>query len=85
MGRVYAVAMGRTGLYISELARRGGTTRKALRLYETAGILPASRRTAAGQRGVQFLPAILAACPSDISGEYLATDRPHPGHATFDQ
>jgi DNA-binding transcriptional MerR regulator len=50
MGRVYAGAMGRTGLYISELARRGGTTRKALRLYETAGILPASRRTAAGHR-----------------------------------
>jgi MerR family transcriptional regulator, copper efflux regulator len=42
--------MVRTGLYISELARRGGTTRKALRLYETAGILPASRRTAAGYR-----------------------------------
>jgi DNA-binding transcriptional MerR regulator len=49
-GRVYDCAMGRTGLYISELAKRGGTTRKALRLYETAGILPASRRTAAGYR-----------------------------------
>ena len=50
LGRVYAVAMGRTGLCISELARRGGTMRKALRLYEAAGILPASRRTAAGYR-----------------------------------
>ena len=50
MGRVYALVMRRTGLYISELAKRGGTTRKALRLYESAGILPASRRTAAGYR-----------------------------------
>jgi DNA-binding transcriptional MerR regulator len=44
------LATGRTGSYISELARRRGTTRKALRLYEAAGILPASRRTAAGYR-----------------------------------
>jgi DNA-binding transcriptional MerR regulator len=42
--------MRRTGLYISELAKRGGTTRKALRLYETTGILSPSRRTAAGYR-----------------------------------
>jgi MerR family transcriptional regulator, copper efflux regulator len=50
MGRVYACGMGRPGLYISEVARRGATTRKALRVYESAGILPASRRTAAGYR-----------------------------------
>jgi DNA-binding transcriptional MerR regulator len=42
--------MARNGLYIGELAARGGTTRKALRLYEMAGILPAARRTAAGYR-----------------------------------
>jgi len=42
--------MAPNGLYISELAARAGTRRKALRLYESAGILPASRRTAAGYR-----------------------------------
>jgi len=49
-GRVYAPGVGRNGLFIGELAARGGTTRKALRLYETAGILPAPRRTASGYR-----------------------------------
>ncbi len=39
-GRVYAPGVGRNGLFIGELAARGGTTRKALRLYETAGIRP---------------------------------------------
>jgi MerR family transcriptional regulator, copper efflux regulator len=38
------------GLYVSELVARTGTTRKALRVYESAGILPATRRTAAGYR-----------------------------------
>src|SRR3989454_10464726 len=49
-GRVYAPGVGRNGLFIGELAARGGTTRKALRLYEKAGILPAPRRTACGYR-----------------------------------
>src|SRR2546428_12968398 len=49
-GRVYAPGVGRNDLFIGELAARGGTTRKAVRLYETAGILPAPRRTASGYR-----------------------------------
>ena len=42
--------MGRDGLLIGEVAARSGVSRKALRLYEEAGILPAPRRTAAGYR-----------------------------------
>ena len=42
--------MGRDGLLIGEVASRSGVSRKALRLYERAGILPASRRTTAGYR-----------------------------------
>lgn len=42
--------MSRDGLLIGEIAKRSGTSRKALRLYEAAGILPAPRRTAAGYR-----------------------------------
>ncbi len=42
--------MGRDGLLIGEVASRSGVTRKALRLYERAGILPPARRTAAGYR-----------------------------------
>ena len=38
------------GLLIGEVATRSGTSRKALRLYEARGILPPSRRTAAGYR-----------------------------------
>ena len=38
------------GLLIGEMAKRSGATRKALRLYEKAGILPAARRTEAGYR-----------------------------------
>jgi DNA-binding transcriptional MerR regulator len=37
-------------LLIGEVAAKGGLTRKALRLYERAGILPPTRRTAAGYR-----------------------------------
>jgi len=40
--------MGRDGLLIGEVASRSGVSRKALRLYERTGILPASRRTGAG-------------------------------------
>jgi DNA-binding transcriptional MerR regulator len=42
--------MERDGLLIGEVARRSGASRKALRLYETAGILPPSRRTPSGYR-----------------------------------
>ena len=42
--------MSRDGFLIGEIAKRSGTSRKALRLYEAAGILPAPRRTAAGYR-----------------------------------
>jgi DNA-binding transcriptional MerR regulator len=38
------------GLLIGEVAAKSGLTRKALRLYERAGILPPTRRTAAGYR-----------------------------------
>src|SRR5260370_40929471 len=42
--------MGRDSLLIGEVASRSGVSRKALRLYERTGILPASRRTTAGYR-----------------------------------
>ena len=42
--------MGRDGLLIGEVASRSGMSRKALRLYERTGILPASRRTSTGYR-----------------------------------
>lgn len=42
--------MSTDGLLIGEVAKRSGASRKALRLYEAAGILPAPRRTAAGYR-----------------------------------
>lgn len=42
--------MARDGLLIGEVAAQSGLTHKALRLYEKAGVLPASRRTAAGYR-----------------------------------
>ena len=42
--------MGEDGLLIGEVATRSGATRKALRLYERAGILPPSRRTPSGYR-----------------------------------
>jgi len=42
--------MGRDGLLIGEISARSGVSRKALRLYETNGILPAPRRTASRYR-----------------------------------
>jgi MerR family transcriptional regulator, copper efflux regulator len=42
--------MGQDGLLIGDVAARTGTTRKSLRRYEAAGILPPPRRTAAGYR-----------------------------------
>jgi DNA-binding transcriptional MerR regulator len=37
-------------LLVGELARKAGTTRKALRIYEAAGLLPPARRTPSGYR-----------------------------------
>jgi DNA-binding transcriptional MerR regulator len=42
--------MARDGLLIGEAAKRSGASRKALRLYEEAGILPIPRRTPSGYR-----------------------------------
>src|SRR3989454_9294105 len=42
--------MGHDGLLIGEVAKRSGASRKALRLYEAAGVLPAPRRTQTGYR-----------------------------------
>ncbi len=42
--------MGRQGLWIGKVAARTGLSRKALRLYEAAGILAPSSRTASGYR-----------------------------------
>lgn len=41
------------GLLIGEVAAKSGVSRKALRLYEKTGILPAPRRTATGYRVYQ--------------------------------
>jgi MerR family transcriptional regulator, copper efflux regulator len=59
-GRVYGVAVGRDGLLIGEVAKQSGTSRKALRLYEAAGILAPPRRTASGYRvyGADTLPLL---------------------------
>src|SRR5512132_4118515 len=48
--RVYRLSMERNGLLIGEVAQRSGASRKALRVYESAGILPPSRRTLSGYR-----------------------------------
>lgn len=47
-------------LLIGEVARRSGVSRKALRLYEAAGILPPPTRTTAGYRvyGQETLPVL---------------------------
>jgi DNA-binding transcriptional MerR regulator len=42
--------MSTDGLLIGEVAKRTGATRKALRLYEEAGVLAAPRRTTSGYR-----------------------------------
>jgi len=42
--------MGGDGLRIGEISRRSGLSRKALRLYESNGILPVPRRSAARYR-----------------------------------
>jgi DNA-binding transcriptional MerR regulator len=45
------------GLLIGEVAQRTGLSRRALRLYERAGIVPPPRRTPAGYR--VYEPAVL--------------------------
>lgn len=52
--------MGRDGLLIGEVASRSGVSRKALRLYEETGILPAPGRTESGYRvyGRETLPIL---------------------------
>jgi len=59
-GRVYAPGMGRNGLFIGEGAAKSGISRKAVRLYEAAEILPLPRRSAAGYRiyGSDILPLL---------------------------
>ena len=42
--------MARDGLLIGEVAEKAGITRKALRLYESRGILPRAKRTTSGYR-----------------------------------
>jgi hypothetical protein len=52
--------MARDGLLIGEVAAKSGVSRKALRLYEKAGILPPARRTGSGYRiyGPETLPLL---------------------------
>ncbi|HEY7518495.1 MAG TPA: MerR family DNA-binding protein [Methylomirabilota bacterium] len=47
-------------MLVSELAKRTGTTRKALRLYEAAGLIAPARRTQAGYRvyGAEAVPVV---------------------------
>jgi DNA-binding transcriptional MerR regulator len=42
--------MAMAGMLVSELAKRTGTTRKALRLYEASGLIAPAARTSAGYR-----------------------------------
>ena len=49
-GTAYARAMSPGGFLIGAVAARSGLSRKALRLYEAAGILPRAARTPAGYR-----------------------------------
>jgi MerR family transcriptional regulator, copper efflux regulator len=44
------VIMSKNGLFIGDVAKHSGASRKALRLYEAVGILAPRRRTAAGYR-----------------------------------
>jgi DNA-binding transcriptional MerR regulator len=57
---LYLVSMSRSGILVSELAKRTGTTRKALRLYEASGLIAPAARTAAGYRmfGADAVPLV---------------------------
>ena len=57
---LYRVSMSRSGMLVSELAKRTGTTRKALRLYEASGLIAPAARTAAGYRmfGADAVPLV---------------------------
>jgi DNA-binding transcriptional MerR regulator len=52
--------MATAGILVSELARRAGTTRKALRLYEASGLISPTSRTPAGYRvfGADAIPLV---------------------------
>lgn len=52
--------MAAPGLFVSELAKRTGTTRKALRLYEASGLIAPATRTPAGYRvfGAEPVPLV---------------------------
>jgi predicted transcriptional regulator len=52
-GKPYARGMGPDGLRIGQVAARSRVSRKALRLYDAAGILPPSRHTAGRLRPVR--------------------------------
>jgi DNA-binding transcriptional MerR regulator len=60
--------MSRAGITVGEAARRAGVSAKAVRLYESRGILPPAERTEAGYRtyteGDVEGPALCAASPS---------------------
>src|SRR5215468_8688559 len=49
-GKVYPHDMAERVLRIGEVATRSGVSRKALRLYESRGIVPKPQRTPAGYR-----------------------------------
>jgi DNA-binding transcriptional MerR regulator len=52
--------MAMAGMLVSELAKRTGTTRKALRLYEASGLIAPATRTPAGYRvfGADAVPLV---------------------------
>jgi predicted site-specific integrase-resolvase len=52
-GKPNARGMGTDGLLIGQVAARSGVSRKALRLFEAAGILPSPRHTAGRLRPVR--------------------------------
>jgi DNA-binding transcriptional MerR regulator len=66
--------MGPDGLLIGQVASRSGVSRKALRLYERAGILPPPRRTAAGYRvyGHETVPLLAFVSQAQRLGFRLA-------------
>ena len=58
---LYLVTMKAPGILVSELAKRTGRTRKALRLYEATGLIAPNRRTEAGYRayGADAVPVVI--------------------------
>src|SRR2546427_2974734 len=56
-GKAYPVLVERNDLLIGQVAARSGLSRKALRLYESRGILPPPRREPSGYR--RYPPDVL--------------------------